>query len=244
MSIFLKANWENIIMVNYEIDTKVLLPFLPNGVELDLYQGKAYISLVGFMFKKTKLFNISIPKLGTFEEINLRFYVIRKEENQIKRGVVFINETIPYKIVAWMANVLYKEHYTVVPTKHTITKAEKSQKVTFEWMVNKKWNSIYVEHEIPTLQMHQSSLEKFIYEHYYGYTKINDNKTEEYRLRHPSWKIHNVIDYQISCDFEAMYGEAFSILNHTKPAAVFIAEGSSVAIEWERTKLKLDYERS
>jgi uncharacterized protein YqjF (DUF2071 family) len=244
MSIFLKANWENIIMVNYEIDTKVLLPFLPNGVELDLYQGKAYISLVGFMFKKTKLFNISIPKLGTFEEINLRFYVIRKEENQIKRGVVFINETIPYKIVAWMANVLYKEHYTVVPTKHTITKAEKSQKVTFEWMVNKKWNSIYVEHEIPTLQMHQSSLEKFIYEHYYGYTKINDNKTEEYRLRHPSWKIHNVNDYQISCDFEAMYGEAFSILNHTKPAAVFIAEGSSVAIEWERTKLKLDYERS
>jgi uncharacterized protein YqjF (DUF2071 family) len=231
-------------MVNYEIDPKVLLPFLPNGVELDLYQGKAYISLVGFMFKKTKLFNISIPKLGTFEEINLRFYVIRKEENQIKRGVVFINETIPYKIVAWMANVLYKEHYTVVPTKHTITKAEKSQKVTFEWMVNKKWNSIYVEHEIPTLQMHQSSLEKFIYEHYYGYTKINDNKTEEYRLRHPSWKIHNVIDYQISCDFEAMYGEAFSILNHTKPAAVFIAEGSSVAIEWERTKLKLDYERS
>ncbi|WP_396175964.1 DUF2071 domain-containing protein, partial [Flavobacterium sp.] len=46
MSIFLKANWENIIMVNYEIDPKVLLPFLPNGVELDLYQGKAYISLV------------------------------------------------------------------------------------------------------------------------------------------------------------------------------------------------------
>jgi hypothetical protein len=143
-----------------------------------------------------------------------------------------------------MANVLYKEHYTVVPTKHTITKAEKSQKVTFEWMVNKKWNSIYVEHAISTQQMHQSSLEKFIYEHYYGYTKTDKNKTEEYRLHHPSWKIHNVIDYQISCDFEAMYGEAFSILNHTKPAAVFIAEGSSVAIEWERTKLKLDYERS
>jgi hypothetical protein len=41
-----------------------------------------------------------------------------------------------------------------------------------------------------------------------------------------------------------MYGEAFSCLIHTKPTAVFIAEGSSVAIEWERTKLKLDYERS
>jgi uncharacterized protein YqjF (DUF2071 family) len=243
MAIFLRANWENIIMVNYEIDPNVLLPFLPKGVELDLYQGKAYISLVGFMFKNTTLFSVPIPKFGTFEEINLRFYVIRKEENQIKRGVVFINETIPYKIVAWIANVLYKEHYTVVPTKHTITKEGKNQKVTFEWMVNKKWNSIHVENAISTQKTQQNSLEKFIYEHYYGYTKINENKTEEYRLHHPSWKIHDVIDYQISCDFEAMYGQSFSCLNHTKPAAVFIAEGSSVAIEWKRTKLKLDYER-
>jgi hypothetical protein len=28
---FLKANWENIIMANYEIDPKILLPFLPKG---------------------------------------------------------------------------------------------------------------------------------------------------------------------------------------------------------------------
>jgi hypothetical protein len=26
MTIFLKANWENIIMANYEIDPKILLP--------------------------------------------------------------------------------------------------------------------------------------------------------------------------------------------------------------------------
>ena len=120
MAVFLKANWEHIIMVNYEIDPQIVLPYLPNGVELDLFNGKCYISLVGFMFKNTKLFNIPIPYFGTFEEINLRFYVKRKEGNQIKRGVVFINETIPYKIVAWMANKLYKEHYTVVPTKHEL----------------------------------------------------------------------------------------------------------------------------
>jgi uncharacterized protein YqjF (DUF2071 family) len=244
MAIFLKANWENIIMVNYEIDPKLLLPFLPKGVELDLYNGKAYISLVGFMFKNTKLFNIPIPKLGTFEEINLRFYVTRKEGNLTKRGVVFINETIPYRIVAWMANALYNEHYTVVSTKHTITQDDKSQKVTFEWMVCKKRNSIYVENSIPSHQMKQNSLEKFIYEHYYGYTKISENKTEEYRLQHPTWEIYDVIDNKIECDFQAMYGEAFSCLNHTKPAAVFIAKGSAVAIEWERTRLKLDYERS
>ncbi len=244
MAVFLKANWENIIMANYEIDPEILIPFLPKGVSLDLYKGKAYVSLVGFMFKNTKLFNIPIPVLGTFEEINLRFYVIRKEGNQIKRGVVFINETIPYKIVAWMANKLYKEHYTVVPTKHKLRRNDENQKIKFEWLLNKKWNSIYVESDINTEVMKSESLEKFIYEHYYGYTKINDNETEEYQLQHPSWKVHKVINYTINCDFKAMYGNSFSVLNQTKPEAVFIAEGSKVKVNWKRTKINLYHERS
>ncbi len=239
MGTFLKANWENIIMANYEIDPAILTPFLPKGVSLDLYKGKAYVSLVGFMFKKTKLFNVPIPLLGTFEEINLRFYVQRNEDGITKRGVVFINETIPYRIVAWVANKLYKEHYNVVPTKHSITEESDSKKIKFDWLLNKKWNSIYVEASNKSQSMKKDTLEKFIYEHYFGYTKIDENNTEEYRLQHPSWKINTVIDTKIDCDFKAMYGETFSILNETKPEAVFIAEGSSVKIEWKRVRLNI-----
>lgn len=240
MGTFLKANWENIIMANYAIDPEILKPFLPKGVELDLYNGKAYVSLVGFMFKKTKLFNVPIPFFGTFEEINLRFYVQRKKEGITKRGVVFINETIPYRIVAWMANKLYNEHYTVVPTRHLIEENSDSKKIKFDWLLNKKWNSIYVEASNESQNMKKDTLEKFIYEHYFGYTKIDENNTEEYRLQHPSWKINTVLDTKIDCDFKAMYGESFSILNKTEPEAVFIAEGSSVKIEWQRVRLKFE----
>ena len=97
---FLKARWENLIMANYSIDPTILLPYLPAGVELDLYDGKAYVSLVGFMFKRSRIFNIPIPFMGTFEEVNLRFYVKRKVNDTYRRGVVFINETVPYKPVA------------------------------------------------------------------------------------------------------------------------------------------------
>lgn len=237
MALFLKANWENIIMANYEIDSKILIPFLPKGVELDLFNEKCYISLVGFMFKKTKLFNIPIPFFGNFEEINLRFYVKRNEGNNLKRGVVFINETIPYPIVAWTANKLYNEHYTVVPTKHTISEEKLFKKVKFEWLLNKKWNSIDVTSSSTSEKMKPNSLESFIYEHYYGYTKTAKNETEEYKLQHPSWKISEVFESKIECDFEEMYGKSFSVLDQTKPAAVFIADGSAVAIEWKRTRL-------
>ena len=237
MALFLKANWENIIMANYEIEPSILIPFLPKGVEIDFFNEKAYISLVGFMFKKTKLFNIPIPWFGDFEEINLRFYVVRKENDEIKRGVVFINETIPYRIVAWIANKLYKEHYTVVPTKHEIITENSIQKIKFEWLLNKNWQSIYVESSTKSNFMKKGSLENFIYEHYYGYTKVDENKTEEYKLQHPSWETSEVINYEIDCDFKAMYGNSFSVLNQTKPTAVFIAKGSSVGVEWKRTKL-------
>jgi uncharacterized protein YqjF (DUF2071 family) len=56
--------------------------------ELDLYNGKAYMSL-GFMFKKIKLFNLPIPWFGNFEEIILRFV----KEN-IKTWRCFINEKL------------------------------------------------------------------------------------------------------------------------------------------------------
>ena len=94
-------------MANYKVPPELLHPYLPNGCELDLYNGGAYVSLVGFMFKKTKLFKIPIPLLGTFEEINLRFYVVRKDKGETKRGVVFINETIPYKwLHGWPTNCI------------------------------------------------------------------------------------------------------------------------------------------
>ena len=239
MALFLKADWENIIMANYEIDPQILLPYLPNGVEIDLFEDKCYISLVGFMFKNTQLFNVPIPWFGTFEEINLRFYVVRKEGNQIKRGVVFINETIPYPIVAWVANKLYKEHYTVVATKHEQEVNSDFQKIKFEWLVNSKWNNMEVSYSFGTDKMKKDSLEQFIYDHYFDYTKVSNTKTEEYKLQHPSWKTHTILNYEIECDFQAMYGTDFAILNETKPVAVFIAKGSKVGIEWKRNKLQL-----
>ncbi len=237
MAIFLKAQWQNIIMANYAVPPQVLQPYLPNGVELDLFNGKAYVSLVGFLFKNTRLFNIPIPKLGTFEEINLRFYVTRKEDDVVKRGVVFVNETIPYKAVAWMANKLYKEHYTVVPTTHQCDITGETKSVQYQWKLKDKWYTIAAEAAAESHAMQPESFEQFIFEHYFGYTKINNITTEEYTINHPSWKINKVLQYTIDCDFETMYGPAFSCLQQATPDSVFLAEGSSVSVDWKRRRL-------
>jgi uncharacterized protein len=225
-------------MANYAVPQHVLKPYLPPGTQLQLYNGEAYVSLVGFMFKNTKLFNIPIPYLGTFEEVNLRFYVTRQEGNIRKRGVVFINETIPYKPVAWMANKLYKEHYTVVPTKHKITYNQTEKDINYFWKVANEWQQIGVTALIKNKPIPPNSFEAFIYENYYGYTKINDTNTEEYKINHPSWLINEIVTTNIKCDFIKMYGEDFTCLQHAKPTSVFIAEGSAVSVDWGRRRIR------
>ena len=232
---FLTARWENLVMANYPVNPEVLTPYLPKGVELDFYNDITYVSLVGFMFKKTSLFNFPIPFLGTFEEINLRFYVKRTEGESIKRGVVFINETVPYKIVSWLANKLYKEHYSAIPTKNKIKIRSLSKDIRYEWKINNEWNHIAVNTNKENGPMLPGSIEEFIFEHYYGYTKINNQLSQEYKVNHPRWLVNEVINYSIHCDFKSMYGHDFSFLAFQQPDSVIMAEGSEVSIKWLRT---------
>jgi hypothetical protein len=235
LNTFLKANWENLIMANYEVEPSILQPYLPKGVELDFYNHKTYVSLVGFMFKKTSLFGIRIPFFGSFEEINLRFYVRKVEGKKIKKGVVFINETVPYKIVALLANKLYKEHYISIPTKNTIDIGE-HKFINYEWKMNEKWNSILVQTDITKYKIEPSSIEEFIFELYFGYTKLSPYSTQEYRIHHPKWMTHKILNNNIDCDFGTMYGNAFSVLNNQAPNSIIMAEGSQVSVKWKRNQ--------
>ncbi|WP_298148724.1 DUF2071 domain-containing protein [Flavobacterium sp.] len=231
---FLSARWEDLIMANYAVDPEILQPYLPKGVELDFFEGKTYVSLVGFMFRNTRLFGLPIPLLGTFEKINLRFYVKRRTENSYKRGVVFINETVPYPAVAWLANKLYKEHYTAIPTKHQILANAQNRSLSYQWKTNNNWNHLQLNCSPNAVAMRENSIEEFIFEHYYGYTKVSDTKTLEYRVNHPRWQVFPVMNYDISCNFKAMYGTDFEYLARQKPDSVIVANGSNVTVDWKR----------
>ena len=230
---FLKASWENLIMANYEVEPALLMPYLPKDLELDFYKSKTYVSLVGFMFKNTSLFGVPIPFFGSFEEINLRFYVRKIEGEKIKKGVVFINETVPFKIVALLANKLFKEHYISIPTKHSIH-IDIKKNIKYEWKRNRKWNSISVSANIEKHKIEAETMEQFIFERYFGFTKINDNLSQEYRINHAKWMTNNIIEAEVTCDFENMYGKSFSVLNNTAPSSIMLAEGSLISVDWER----------
>ncbi len=227
---FLTAEWKNLIMANYIVDPSVLIPYLPHETELDLFNGKAYVSLVGFMFTNTRLLGYKIPFHVNFEEVNLRFYVKYNDSGEWKRGTVFIKEIVPKPAISLIANTIYHEKYDTKSMRHYITETESEFALSYQWKHLHKWNKIAAVVENTAKPMISDSEEEFIAEHYWGYSKYNDKTTFEYNVQHPPWKIFPVKSYQIDCDFTSLYGARFSVLMKAKPNSVFVAEGSAICV--------------
>jgi uncharacterized protein YqjF (DUF2071 family) len=228
---FLKANWENLIMLNYEVDPVVLQPYLPAATELDLWDGKALVSMVGFMFTDTKVLGVKWPMHVNFEEVNLRFYVRYFDGNQWKRGAVFISELVPKNLIAIIANNLYKEHYRALPMRSSIIPAAGGHTdFLYEWKLNGKWNKIGATVSNNLTDIQPGSAEEFIFEHYWGYNRINKAKTTEYEVEHISWQIGKVKDYVFDADIAELYGDIFVPYLSAKPVSAFFANGSAISV--------------
>ena len=230
MKPFLTAEWKNLIMFNYVANPAMLTKYLPAGTEVDTWNKTCYISLVGFMFLHTKVKGIKAPFFTNFEEFNLRFYVRFKDNGEWKRGVVFVKEIVPKRLVSFIANNVYGEHYYCYPMKNTLAQTGGIIDVRYEWLYKNEWNFIEVKAQNNTTPLPPGSEEEFITEHFWGYTQLNNNTTSEYHVEHPRWNIYPVISHNIYCNTQALYGDDFHAFLKGKPASVLMAQGSTVKV--------------
>jgi len=229
--IFLSAEWRDLVMLNYEADPTCVQKYIPPGTELDSFHGKTYVSLVGFRFCRTKLFgNIPIPFHTEFEEINLRFYVKRREGDEIRRGVVFIAEIVPKRAIAYTARWIYGENYVRRQMAHRVIAEESKMDAEYSWRSGNQWCKLTARASgAPSLPA-QGSLEQFITEHYWGYSRQPDGGTVEYHVSHVPWKVWTATHAQFSGNTTDLYGDALSQLLKNAPSSAFIADGSPVKV--------------
>ena len=227
---FLTAEWRQLAMLNYEIDPAVLSPFVPPGTQLDSWGGKTYVSMVAFMFLKTRVRGIAIPFHRNFEEINLRFYVRRLGENGWQRGVVFIKEIVPRFAIAAVARIFYNENYIALPTRHTLEMSADEITADYAWRLKGRWNRLRVKTIGAPRLAEPGSLQEFITEHYRGYAAQKNPGCIEYRVEHPKWRIWQTQAALLDCDVEMLYGDKFTPFLEAAPSSAFLAEGSEVVV--------------
>lgn len=225
MKKFLTAEWRDLIMANYEVDPSLLANRVPNGTELDLDDGRCFISLVGFMFLDTRVMDFLVPFHVNFEEVNLRFYVRRTTANEVRRGVVFIKEIVPRGAIAWVARTLYGEPYA----RWSMSNERIGNRVSYSWQKDVANRIAVLRGEslgVPQAGSHG----EFIIEHYWGYTKRGASRTDEYKVEHPKWELFETADVRVDVDFRATYGDEFAFLSDRTPYSVLLAKGSEISV--------------
>jgi uncharacterized protein YqjF (DUF2071 family) len=236
---FLTANWLNLIMLNYEVDQAILKQYTPAGTELDLWEGKALVSMVGFLFHDTRVLGVRWPLHVNFEQVNLRFYVRYFDGNVWKRGAVFISELVPKRAIALIANSLYREHYKALPMRHSVTPMAHGTQYLYEWKLNGRWNKLGATVSDELSDIAQGSAEEFIFEHYWGYNIWDAKTTMQYEVQHVSWQTRQVTDYVFDADVATLYGDAFVPYLQGKPYSAFFANGSAIGVRMgERIRVK------
>jgi hypothetical protein len=227
-------------MANYEVEPSLLRGRLPLGTELDLHEGRCFVSLVGFMFLNTRVLGVPVPFHVNFEEVNLRFYVKREipagpaavrtgslpPRAETRRGVVFVKEIVPRRAIAAVARTLYGEPYEA----WKMSNVRDGREVRYSWQNGGCSNSIGVGIDENVGVPAENSHGEFIIEHYWGYTKRGENRADEYKVEHPKWELFSVNNPEIDIDFGLTYGEEFSFLTTQTPYSILLAQGSEIEV--------------
>lgn len=223
---FLTARWQDLIMANYEVDPAILRSRVPAGTELDLFDGRCFVSLVGFMFLDTRVLGIPIPFHVNFEEVNLRFYVKRVIPGETRRGVCFVKEIVPRHAIALVARMFYGEPYDCYQMSHERTDTT----VAYSWSRGDSTNRFAVDIGenlgVPDAESHG----EFIIEHYWGYTARGGARVDEYKVEHPKWELFSTTNESFAVDFEKTYGPEFAFLRDTEPFSILLARGSEISV--------------
>ncbi|MCC6582043.1 MAG: DUF2071 domain-containing protein [Phycisphaeraceae bacterium] len=226
MKRFLTAEWRDLVMANYEVDQALFEPLVPAGCELDHHDGKYFVSLVGFMFLNTRVLGMPVPFHVNFEEVNLRFYVRHETKDEVRRGVVFVKEIVPRWAIAFVARTRYGEPYEAWKMAHIRNRSE----VGYSWSKGDRKNSVRVEVGDSLGVPPAGSEGEFIIEHYWGYTRRGNGRTDEYKVEHPKWELFAVKDTAINVDFGYTYGQTFAFLSDSRPHSVLLAKGSEISV--------------
>jgi uncharacterized protein YqjF (DUF2071 family) len=218
-------------MLNYEVESSLLTPYIPPGTALDSLKGRTYLSLVGFRFWHTKLLGyFPVPFHTDFDEVNLRFYVRRKEGSDDRRGVAFIAEIVPRRAIATIARLIYGENYKCLPMRHRIEKEEFTKTTEYEWQVGGLWCKLSAQTVGLPTHPQEGSLEQFITEHYWGYSTQRSGDCVEYHVSHVPWQVWATTEAGFEGEVSALYGCELAKVLQRRPDSAFVADGSPVIV--------------
>ncbi|RUA08528.1 MAG: hypothetical protein DSY81_08850 [Bacillota bacterium] len=175
-------HWRHLTFLHWQADPQQIRRYLPDGLELDLYQDKAYVGLLPFQMKHVRPRGmLPIPGICYFPEFNLRTYV----QYQGQGGILFLTLEAQSRIACWYGHRSYGLPYQYARGR---VQVEGDQ---YRWQTRRVSDGLELIGSCQafgeSMQAQPGSLEQFLFERYRLYT-LHDRQLKMVRAAHDPWK--------------------------------------------------------
>ena len=226
----LRQKWKKLTFLHWKVDPALLRAHLPDDLELDLFEGDAYVGCIPFVMEDVRPSGVpAVPGISTFGEFNIRTYVVK---NGVP-GVFFLTLDAKSRVTCLYANWRYGLTYRY---------AKCSVKGEFD--EGYRWSSVRKKDGVglngsskPSSEVRQANpgtLEYFLFERYSLYT-VRKGRLHHGYTHHLKWWY---------CDAEASISENslvesynLGISDATTPEFIHMSKGVNV-VTWHMLPLE------
>lgn len=177
----LQQQWNDLLFLHWEIAAHALRPLIPPELEIDTYDGNAWLAVVPFNMKGVAPRACPKPtSLSDFPEINVRTYVIKDG----KPGVWFFSLDVPNRLPVWIARRFFHLPYFLAEMKVETVNEQTNYS-------SKRTDRTFVADYSP-LEPHVAeadSFEEWATERYCFYAKNKTGHIYRAEVQHPKWPL-------------------------------------------------------
>lgn len=180
--------WQNLLFMHWRVEAETLRRLVPAPLELDLFEGGAYLGVVPFWIPDESLRGrIKVPLAGSFIELNVRTYVTWRGQS----GVYFISLDASNHVAVLAARFLY-----TLPYFHAKMSFDRDDDNWIHYRSTRRHGGAPLAEfkgryrpSGPALPLVPGSLEHWLTERYALFT-VDDGHVFRGDIHHPPWRLH------------------------------------------------------
>lgn len=189
----MRQRWLHLLFVHWPADPDALQRLLPPGLEIDTFEGRAFVGLVPFTMRGIRPpFLPAVPVLSRFHEVNLRTYVHRQGREP---GVWFFSLDAASRPAVIGARAWFRLPYHYARMRMDVGSAGDSVEVRYQ--SHRRWPgprpagcSLRYRPRGPVTRAEPGTLEHFLVERYILYARAGD-RLRQARVAHEPYPLQS-----------------------------------------------------
>lgn len=212
--------WNNAVFIHWQVALGDLEKLVPKDLEIDLFEGKPWVSLVAFTMEKIRpKYLPAFSPISDFDEINIRTYV----KSNGKTGVYFLSIEGGTSLSCTIAKMISQLPYRYSAIKRTESVYKSS---------NPEYNDkLKVKYQVGGEKTDKTELDRWLTERY-ALFQDTQNSINEFEIHHLEWPLNEIEIIQLELNYPR-----FNVFFKNQPDRAHYSKGVKV-IAWGKKKTK------